>query len=191
MMLDDCRMALEKRISLLECIPPPGSILSSCAREICGMVTAYYHDGITFLSRKDLPNALASFSYALGWMDAGICIGLLSSPAGLGLPLVREGGSSLESTNDLLQEKTARYRALLSRACESLVPAPETDTCTRSFSERILAIARVFHTQGILWEDTGNQDFALAAYSYGSGWLDAGVRAGFLRITGNRELFTI
>ena len=53
----------------------------------------------------------------------------------------------------------------------SLNPAPEADTCTHSFSERILVIAGVFYTQGILWEDSGDQDAALAAYSYGFGGL--------------------
>jgi hypothetical protein len=28
-------------------------------------------------------------------------------------------------------------------------------------------------------------------YSYGHGWLDAGVRSGIFRITGNGDLFTI
>jgi uncharacterized protein len=191
MILHECQMALEKRLSLLESIPPPGYVLSSCAREISGMVAAYYQDGMAFLSHQDLPNALACFSYALGWMDAGICMGLLSSPAGSGLPLIPRGISSQEISHDRLPEKTARYRVLLSRACMSLVPAPETDTCTRSFSERILVIAEVFYAQGILWEESGDRDSALAAYSYGFGWLDAGVRSGLFRITGNRELFTI
>jgi hypothetical protein len=124
-------------------------------------------------------------------MDAGICMGLLSSPAGSGLPLTAGGFPSQKNNYDRLPEKTARYRGLLSRACMSLNPAPEADTCTHSFSERILVIAGVFYAQGILWEDSGDQDAALAAYSYGFGWLDAGVRSGLFRITGNREIFTI
>ena len=191
MMLHECRMALEKRISRIESIPPPGCVLFSCAREIFVMVDAYYHDGMIFLSHGDLPNALASFSYALGWMDAGICMGLLSSPAGSGLPLTAGGFPSQKNNHDRLPEKTARYRVLLFRACMSLNPAPEADTCTHSFSERILVIAGVFYAQGIVWEDSGDQDAALAAYSYGFGWLDAGVRSGLFRITGNREIFTI
>ena len=190
MIVDDCRMILKERLSLLESIPPPGSVLSSCAREISEMVDAYYHDGMAFLSREDLPNALASFSYALGWMDAGICMGLLLSPAGLGLPLVREG-RSLVNSQDRLNEKTARYRSLLFQACMSLVPAPETDTSIHPFCERILFLAGVFHAQGIIWEESGDRNSALALYSYGFGWLDAGVRTGLFRITGNRELFTI
>jgi hypothetical protein len=184
-------MALEKRISRIESIPPPGSILFSCAREISVMVDAYYHDGMVFLSHEDLPNALACFSYALGWLDAGICMGLLASPAGSGLPLTAEGVPSQKINHDRLPEKISRYRVLLHRACMSLMPAPEMDTCTRSFSERILVIAQVFYAQGLLWEDSGERDSALAAYSYGFGWLDAGVRSGLLRITVNRELFTI
>lgn len=191
MMMSECQMALEKRLAKLESIPPPGSILSSCAREISIMTDAYYHDGMAFLAHDDLPNALASFSYALGWMDTGICMGLLSSPAGSGLPLARGGDPPQGDIPGRYREKAARYQILLSRACTSLVPAPDTDTCTRSFSERILFIAGAFSTQGKHWEESGDLDSALAAYSYGFGWLDAGVRLGLFRITGNRGLFTI
>jgi hypothetical protein len=32
---------------------------------------------------------------------------------------------------------------------------------------------------------------ALACFSYGHGWLDAAIRAGLIRITGNREIFAV
>ena len=73
MMLHECRMALEKRISRIESIPPPGCVLFSCAREIFGMVDAYYHDGMIFLTHGDLPNALASLAMPwVGWMPESV-----------------------------------------------------------------------------------------------------------------------
>ena len=41
------------------------------------MATAYLEDGKYFQREDDLPNALASFAYGHGWLDAGIRIGVL------------------------------------------------------------------------------------------------------------------
>ncbi len=37
----------------------------------------------------------------------------------------------------------------------------------------------------------GSHEDALASFSYGHGWLDAGVTAGFFRIVAQRDLFTV
>lgn len=41
------------------------------------MAEAYLADGRHFLSRPDLPNALAAFAYGHGWLDAGVRLGVL------------------------------------------------------------------------------------------------------------------
>jgi hypothetical protein len=190
MTIHRCRKALEERLAAQKLVPPEGSILRSCASETSGMVLAYYHDGLEFFSRGDLTNALASFSYALGWMDAGICFGLLSS-TGCGNPACAAPGPRSCDESGTLREKTARYHSLLSRALVSLEPAPEPDTCLFGGGARIMLIGEVFLAWGTGLEAGGDDERALAAYSYGFGWLDAGVRGGFFRIRLNRELFTI
>lgn len=44
--------------------------------EIKNMVISYYNDGVYFIKKDDYVNALASFSYAYGWLDCGIRLGL-------------------------------------------------------------------------------------------------------------------
>ena len=190
MTLHRCRKILGERLAAQTFIPPEGSILRHCARDTGGMVSAYYRDGIEFLSRGDRTNALASFSYAMGWMDAGICLGLLSSEdCGIPLCTASEPRSGYESGT--LREKTSRYHSLLSRALISLEPAPEPDTCLSAGGARILLVGEVFLAWGEVCEASGDDEGALAAYSYGFGWLDAGVRTGLFRVQLNRDLFTI
>lgn len=190
MILHSCREALEERIAALMPVPPEGSMLRSCARDTEGMVRAYFRDGMEFLSRGDRVNALASFSYALGWMDAGICLGLLSS-CGCGIPVPATPEPHSGDGNGTLREKTSRYHALLSRALGSLESAPEPDTCLSRGGARILLIGEVFRARGAGLESAGDDEGALVSFSYGFGWLDAGVRNGLFRVALNRELFTI
>jgi hypothetical protein len=190
MTIHHCREALEERLTAQRLIPPEGSILRSCASDTAGMVSAYYHDGLEFLSRGDRANALASFSYALGWIDAGICFGLLSSTS-CGIPLCAAPEQRSSDDSGTLREKTSRYHSFLSRALVSLDPAPEPDTCLFAGGARIILIGEVFLAWGAGLEAGGDDERALAAYSYGFGWLDAGVRAGLFRVRLNRELFTI
>ena len=189
-MMCRCLEALEKRLADRMLVPTGRSILHDCARDSVDMVLAYHKDGLVFLSRGDYPNALASFSYALGWMDASICLGLISSQD-CGIPVVTPLQRTAGRENNALHEKTSRYRSLLSRALASLEPAPEMDTCLSKAGLRFLLIGNVFYDYGSGCEGAGNDDAALAAYSYGFGWLDAGIRTGLLKVLRNRELFTI
>jgi len=46
--------------------------------EVCvTMAVSYLEDGRHFLENNDLANALASFSYGHGWLDAGIRMGAI------------------------------------------------------------------------------------------------------------------
>jgi hypothetical protein len=189
-MMRHCRETLEKRLSDWVIVPPKQSILLDCARDTAGMVMAYYNDGQEFLSCGDHINALASFSYALGWMDAAICLGLFSSQD-CGIPIATALEQNPGQDRAALHEKTTRYHSILSRALGSLEPAPELDTCLSKAGLRFLLIGNVFYDYGSGCEGAGNDDAALAAYSYGFGWLDAGIRTGLLKVTMNRELFTV
>ncbi len=190
MILHRCQKALKERLGAHTVVPPEGSILRSCAHDSAGMVMAYYQDGLEFLSRGDRVNALASFSYALGWVDAGICLGLLSS-RDCGIPVCTPPQPGPGEGDGRLREKTSRYHTLLSRALESLEPAPEPGTCLSEGGARFLLIAEVFLARGSELEGSGDDEGALSAYSYGFGWLDSGVRTGLFRVSRNRQLFTI
>jgi hypothetical protein len=190
MILQLNKNVLETRIQGAKSGPAEGTLLAHCAREILGMVHAYHRDGKTFLSRGDVPNALASFSYALGWLDAGSCLGLITAGS-CGLPLGGAEGGSRDAGDSRLSEKTRKYQALLGTALTGLEPAPESGSCLHDAGERILMIARIFHEMGLYRERSGDLSSGLAAYSYGFGWLDAGVRTGLFTIRENRELFTI
>ena len=154
------------------------------------MIDAYIADGNGFLARNDNINAYASYWYALGWMDSGIFLGLISGPASGMQPDLT--GSTMNSPNvGLLHEKTTRYRSLLGQALESLDTAPEVGSSLCSAAETMQGVAGSWCNQGIVLEECGTMAEALGAYSYGFAWLDAGVRFGLFRIMKNRELFTI
>ena len=77
----ECRDDLTRRNKGIRTIPEEGTILYSSAAAFRGMIDAYLADGNGFLARNDTVNAYASYWYALGWMDAGIFLGLISGPA--------------------------------------------------------------------------------------------------------------
>jgi uncharacterized protein len=57
--------------------PPTRSFLAGAAEDFLGMARAYLSDAQHFQSRGDLERALAAVSYAHGWLDAGVRLGLL------------------------------------------------------------------------------------------------------------------
>jgi hypothetical protein len=190
MTLQQNKNVLETRMKNAQAIPAKGTPLANCAREILEMVNAYHQDGMTFLIGGDSPNALASYSYALGWLDAGSCLGLITAMS-CGFPLDETAWRPGDPGDSGLSAKTSKYQALLGTAITKLEPAPEHGSCLHGVGERILMIARVFHEQGVSRERSGDCQSGLAMYSYGFGWLDAGVRIGLFRIRDHREMFTI
>ena len=69
--------------------------------------------------------------------------------------------------------------------------APDPATTSHGFAERIHSVAHVYAKRGDYHLKSGLPEDALASFSYGHGWLDAGVTAGFLRIVAERDLFTV
>jgi hypothetical protein len=52
-------------------------------------------------------------------------------------------------------------------------------------------VAVVYARRGNYFLKSGSLEDALASFSYGHGWLDAGVTAGFFHILAERDLFTV
>ncbi|MGQ4555625.1 DUF357 domain-containing protein [Halobellus sp. GM3] len=59
---------------------PESTPLGEAAAEIREMARSYLEDGRHFRENDDPVNALASFSYGYGWLDAGVRIGLFEIP---------------------------------------------------------------------------------------------------------------
>ena len=186
----DCREVLIQRKNRIKPLPGKGTLLFSSAGIFHEIIDAYLADGDRFRSTGDLMNAYASYWYALGWLDAGTILGLISS-LDPGIQPDFSSGTRPDPDTIRMDEKATRYRSLLGTALESLDLAPERDASLFSAAEQFMAIARSCLNRGVSLDQESARAGALAAYSYGFAWLDAGVRFGLFRILKNRELFTI
>jgi len=169
---------------------PPESLLGFTGREILGMAQCYLVDGSSFMGKDDPVNAVASFAYAAGWLDTGTYIGMFS-PGHLCRYLLSEKGSVSNLFHDQLTEKACRYQRLLDSAVKSSEPGSEAGIRWYDGGERIITIAAAYSSGGRLFLQIERFEDALACFSYGHGWLDAAIRAGLIRITGNREIFAV
>ncbi len=75
---------LEKYLALTEealrrvrSAPPARSFLVGASEDFLAMARAYLSDARHFEKSGDLDRALAAVSYAHGWLDAGVRLGLL------------------------------------------------------------------------------------------------------------------
>lgn len=91
-----------------------------------------------------------------------------------------------------LEAKVDQYEGLLAEALEaaSLPETPPADG-TLEDGEACLEMARAYLTDGRHFRAEGEPVEALAAFSYGHGWLDAGARIGVLSVPTEGELFTV
>ncbi|WP_332450089.1 DUF357 domain-containing protein [Methanoculleus sp.] len=168
---------------------PAETLLFRAAEEVIEMAAAYQSDGTVFLRTDDPVNALAAFAYGLGWLDAGSRIGLLE-------PLAVHPPDAVDariptSQSAHLDEKTHRYRRMLQGALAAVRAVPDEASPLYPGAEALCSVARSWYTDGVERLDAGDLAGALARLSYGYAWLDAGVRAGLLGITGDRGLFTV
>ena len=65
--------ALERVIAA----PPPRSFLRGASDDFLAMARAYLADAEHFSAEGDAERALAAVSYAHGWLDAGVRLGIL------------------------------------------------------------------------------------------------------------------
>ncbi|WP_251330795.1 DUF357 domain-containing protein [Haloplanus pelagicus] len=90
-----------------------------------------------------------------------------------------------------LEEKTDRYERMLADALdEAEIGAPAGTPLGETAAEcREMAVS--YLDDGRHFRETGDPVNALAAYSYGYGWLDAGVRMGLFVVPEETTLFTV
>ena len=84
MLLDELKLRVEKyekltekALSLIEISAKKGSKEFETAKDFLEMARNYLSDGKYYAQKKDLITALASYSYAHAWIDAGIRAGIL------------------------------------------------------------------------------------------------------------------
>ncbi len=70
------RKLLEKALQIIKINIENKSFLKDMADDYLSMAKNYLSDGKVLEEKKDYVRALASYSYAYGWIDAGVRIGL-------------------------------------------------------------------------------------------------------------------
>jgi hypothetical protein len=192
MKITECRDALAADLARTRSASLRNTPLHGEAFAVAEMAQAYQKDGATFYTAGDLVNALAAFWYGAGWLHFGISSGLLIcdslnpwSP--FGRPLEKLPQPLAKN----LTEKTLRYERLLNTGCCSVECSGEPATISHDFAGKVLFIALLYAAQGAGYHESGAYEDALACFSYGHGWLDAGVTCGYFRILAHRDIFTV
>jgi|WetSurMetagenome_2_1015567.scaffolds.fasta_scaffold193416_2 uncharacterized protein len=190
MNLRESQHLLAAALAGCRCSAPSGSPYGNTGQSLLRMAAAYESDGRTFIADGDPVNALAASAYGLGWLHFGCAAGLLATGTTGCLfdgPFEPVPASQQEKRN----EKTGRYARLLATALASVTPAPDPSTPAHALAGQVMFIANLYLQQGERFASGGRTEDALACYSYGHGWLDAGVQAGLFSIHANRGIFTV
>jgi hypothetical protein len=191
MKITECQILFTTTLSRTSISSPENTHINKIAASVLEMARAYESDGITFFVSGDPVNALASFYYGFGWLHFGLSSGLLTVTSSPLCPF-REPHEVLQPPfRAKLEEKTCRYAHLLDTALSSVICAPDPATTSHGFAERIHSVAVVYARRGDYRLKSGSPEDALASFSYGHGWLDAGVTAGLFRIVAEQDLFTV
>jgi hypothetical protein len=191
MKTEKCLDLLATLLSTAAIPAPEKTPLYRYAEAVLVMARAYESDGRTFFVSDDLVNALACAWYGSGWLHFGLTYGLLEMSLPVGCPFLSPCESLPLLFARKLEEKTYRYQQLLDTARASVKCAGEPATAGYDFSEKVLFIAGLYAAQGAVHLRGGTYEDGLACFSYGHGWLDAGVSTGLFTITANNDLFTV
>lgn len=90
-----------------------------------------------------------------------------------------------------LAEKTDRYEGLLAEALDAAEVAPPADTPMGEAATECLEMAGSYLEDGRHFREDEDLVNALAAFSYGHAWLDAGARVGLFDVPTDGHLFTV
>ena len=90
-----------------------------------------------------------------------------------------------------LEAKTERYERLLAEALEAAEPKPPADSPLGEAANEFAEMARSYLEDGRHFRADDDPVNALAAFSYGHAWLDAGARIGLFSVPTDGHLFTV
>jgi hypothetical protein len=192
MIIAECRDALAAALARTRSAAHPHTPLQREAFAVIEMAQAYQKDGAIFYNKGDLVNAHAAFFYGTGWLHFGISSGLLiCDNKNQFCPFAGQSEKLDLNLAERLKEKTQRYEYLLDKARTSVECSGEPGTNSNDFAGKVLFIAALYAAEGTRYREDGANENALACFSYGHGWLDAGVMSGYFRIMAHRDIFTV
>ena len=90
-----------------------------------------------------------------------------------------------------LKEKTDRYESMLADALAAATSRPPAETPLGAAAAECRDMAESYLQDGRHFREDGDPVNALAAFSYGYGWLDCGVRMGLFSVPDDTDLFTM
>ena len=90
-----------------------------------------------------------------------------------------------------LATKTERYEELLATALADATIAVPAETPLANAAAEFEGMAEAYLADGRHFREDGNDVDALAAFSYGHAWLDAGARIGLFDVPEDDHLFTV
>jgi len=90
-----------------------------------------------------------------------------------------------------IAEKTDRYEGLLAEALDAAEPVPPAETPLADAAADYEEMARSYLEDGRHFRGEDDLVNALAAFSYGHAWLDAGARLGLFDVPTDDHLFTV
>lgn len=73
------RNMLEGALEEVETSVDEKSYLHKVADDYLNMARSYYNDGVHFIEKSDMVNALVCFSYGHAWLDAGLRLGVFTA----------------------------------------------------------------------------------------------------------------
>ena len=88
-------------------------------------------------------------------------------------------------------ERINKYLDLTAKALVKVSIIDEEGTENYTKAEDILGMVRAYHSDAKVFLDEGRGDDAFAAVNYAHGWIDCGVRLGYLDGKGDWQLFTL
>lgn len=90
-----------------------------------------------------------------------------------------------------LAEKTDRYETLLAEALDAATIAPPPETPMADAAAECYEMAESYFEDGRHFRRQEDSVNALASFSYGHAWLDAGARIGLFDVPTEGHLFTV
>ena len=88
-------------------------------------------------------------------------------------------------------ERINKYLDLTAKAVEKVSIIADEGTADPAKAEDILGMVNAYHSDAKFFLSEGRGDDAFAAVNYAHGWIDCGVRLGYLDGKGDWQLFTL